>query len=56
MTTMTRFLGASVATVASAPNCISIEPSPSSAITRRCGCASATPSAIGTARPMLPSM
>ena len=46
----------SLATVASDPSCIRIEPSPSSAMTLRCGCARATPSPIGTARPMLPSM
>ena len=45
-----------VAIVESDPSCINSEPSPSSANTRRSGCASATPSAIGKARPMLPSM
>ena len=45
-----------LATVARQPSCIRIDPSPSSAKTRRCGCARATPRAIGTARPMLPSM
>src|SRR5215475_5664564 len=56
ISTMVRFFGASVAMVESAPSCINSEPSPSSANTRRCGCASATPSAIGKASPMLPSM
>ena len=53
---MVRFRGALAAMVASAPSCIRIDPSPSSPITRRSGCAIATPSAIGAARPMLPSM
>ena len=33
-----------------------VTPVPSSAMTCRCGCAMATPNAIGMARPMLPSM
>src|SRR5215218_276512 len=46
---MVRFCGASVAIVDSEPNCIKSDPSPSSAKTRRLGCASATPSALGVA-------
>ena len=56
MITMVRFAGLSAAMVVRQPSCISSEPSPSSAITCRRGWASATPSAIGMARPMLPSM
>jgi len=56
ITTRVRFAGATIAIVARQPRFISSEPSPSIPITRRCGCASATPSAIGNASPMLPSM
>ena len=38
------------------PSAIRIEPSPSSAITPRSGCASATPNAMGQASPIEPSM
>jgi hypothetical protein len=53
---MIRLRGARAATVERQPSCIKSDPSPSSAITVRLGCAIATPSAIGTASPMLPSM
>ena len=55
-TTTARFRDARAATGESEPSCISREPSPSRANTLRAGCASATPRAIGTANPMLPSM
>ena len=53
---MVRLRGATLPMVARQPSDIRIEPSPSSAMTPRSGCASATPSAIGQASPMLPSM
>ena len=56
MITIVRFFCPSAAMVVRQPSCISSEPSPSSATMWRCGCAIATPSAIGIASPMLPSM
>ena len=56
MMMMVRFFCAWAAIVPRHPSCIRIDPSPSMPMTRRLGCANATPRAIGHARPMLPSM
>jgi len=47
MMTIARFFCPRAATVAKDPSCMRIEPSPSSAMTLRRGCASATPMPIG---------